>query len=381
MADAENESGTEPSAAELPAPPRRGRALRRVLLAAGPLAVLLVGGYVYLTTGRYAETENAYVKADMVAISAEVAGPITRVAVEENQPVEAGDVLFEIDSRPYEVALARAEAQLDAVASMLESVTAQYRQRLEELELARTNLAFAERELEREISLFERELGSEEAVDRAQHEADVAARRIAIVEQQIEQLEAQLGGQPQGRLTAHSAYKSMKAARESAALDLERTLVKAPFAGVASKVPKVGHHVAPGAAVMSVVADHGVWIEANYKETQLTHVEPGQPVGIRIDTYPGREWRGRVESISQATGAEFSVIPPQNATGNWVKIAQRIPVRIAVEAAAEGPMLRAGMSATVEIDTGHRRRVPGFLSFVQDALTRDATAATVSGRR
>ncbi len=359
------------------APPHRRRALRRVLLAGGPLAVLAAGGYVYLTTGRYVETENAYVKADKLAVSARVAGQIERVAVHENERVETGDVLFVLDDEPYRVALARAEAQLHAVRSMIESVKAQYAQQLEELQLARTDLAFTERELERQLSIDERDLGSEADVDRARHERDVATRRIAIVEQRLAQLRAQLGSSAGGgRLTDHSAYLAAKAARDAAALDLEHAVVEAPFDGIAGKVPTRGRHVAPGAAVMSLVADHDVWIEANYKETDLTRVEVGQPVRIRIDTYPDREWRGEVESIAQATGAEFSVIPPQNATGNWVKIAQRVPVRIAVDGGPEDRALRAGLSATVEIDTGHARRVPSFLRFVQRGLVDDASATS-----
>lgn len=341
-----------------PAGPRRGgRWVRRLLLAAGPIAVAAVGAYVWYTGGRYIETENAYVKADMVAISAEVAGPIARVDVEENARVAAGDVLFTIDDRPFRVALARADAQLLAVQSMIESVKASYRQRLEELALARNDFEFAGRELDRQLGLAERNLGSEAAVDAARHDLEAAEQRIHIVERGLEQLRAQLGGAVDGAVAEQPAYRAAEAARDAAALDLEHTIVRAPIDGIASRVPVVGRYAAPGSAVMSVVSDRDVWIEANYKETDLTHVCQGQPVEIHIDTYPDREWRGRVASISQATGAEFSVLPAQNATGNWVKVIQRIPVRIAVDADA-GPPLRTGMSATVSVDTGYQRALP-----------------------
>nr|MBO2515599.1 hemolysin D [Gammaproteobacteria bacterium] len=348
---------------------RRGRPwLRVLLLLLGPVLVLAVGGYFYYTGGRYVATENAYVKADIAVISAEVSGPIVRVDVHENQRVAAGDVLFVIDDRPYRVALERADAQLRAVTALIESLRAQYRQRLEELELARADYEFAERELSRMVALAKDRLTSDEAVDRARHDLDSAALRIEIVQRGLEQLLAQLGGSLEGDITEQASYQAMKAARDAAALDLERTVVRAPFDGIASKVPVVGRYVAPGAAVMSVVANGRTWIEANYKETELTYVCSGQRVEIRIDTYPDRVWHGRVESISQATGAEFSVIPAQNATGNWVKVIQRIPVRIAVDDADAGPPLRTGMSAVVEIDTGHRRPLPRFLRFGNEAV-------------
>ncbi len=179
-----------------------------------------------------------------------------------------------------------------------------------------------------------------------------------MAERALDQIRARLGGDLDRPVTEQAAYLAAKSMRDAAALDLEHTVVRAPFDGIASKVPTLGQYVQPGAPVMTVVADHDMWIEANYKETDLTHVAVGQPVDISLDTYPDRHWRGRVESISQATGAEFSVIPAQNATGNWVKVTQRIPVRIAIERRADDPELRSGMSAIVDIDTGHERPRP-----------------------
>lgn len=347
------------------------RGLRIVLLVLGPLLVLLVGAYVYMNTGRYTQTDNAYVKADTVLISAQVTGSIARVAVRENERVRAKDVLFEIDDREYQVAVEQGEAQLEAVQAFILGLQASYQQRLEELKLARTNVAFTERELERELSLAERGLGSDVDVDRARHEFDIATQQIPIIEQALAQLRAQLGGQIELGLEAHAAYRAVKSMLDRASLDLDHTIVRAPFDGVASHVPKVGRYVAPGSTVMSLVSDHDVWVEANYKETELTHVEVGQPALIHIDTYPDAEWRGVVDSISQATGAEFSVIPAQNASGNWVKVAQRIPVRIALDMRPGDPLLRAGMSAIVEIDTGFERSAPKLLSFLQSLQVED----------
>ena len=339
--------------------PRR-RSVRRALLTAGPLLVLLVGTYVYVTGGRYVSTENAYAKADMVAISPQVEGAIADVEVAENQHVERGQVLFRVDDAPFRIALMRATAQLEAVRTDLESLKASYGQKQAELVLAQTDRDFARREFERQASLAKKNLASQTALDQARHNLDVASQHIVVIRQELDQLRAQLGGDPTAPIDQHPRYQEALASRAQAALDLERTAVRAPFAGVASKIPQLGQYVKPGTAVMSVVADQRFWIEANFKETDLTYVRPDQPVTINIDTYPGRQWHGTVASLSQATGAEFSVLPPQNATGNWVKVVQRIPVRISVVAEKGAPPLRAGMSTQVEIDTGHRRSILGL---------------------
>lgn len=349
---------------EAVAKPRRRRWLRTTLLVLGPLAVLLVGGYVYMNSGRHVTTDDAYVKAATVAVSAQVAGPIVRVRVAENERVHAGDVLFEIDEDSYRVAVERAKAQLETVHSMLLGLGASFQQQVEQLKLARTNEAYTRREYERKQSLVRQHLASESDVDEARHDYDVAKQQIPIIEQALAQLRAQLGGDVSLGVEGHSAYRTARAALESAELDLDHTVVRAPFDGVASKVPEPGTYVMPGSPVMGLVSDESVWIEANYKETELTHVVPGQSVVISIDTYPGHEWRGKVQSIAQATGAEFSVIPAQNATGNWVKVTQRIPVRIALDIGSDDPALRAGMSAIIDIDTGFVRTTPKLLSFL-----------------
>jgi membrane fusion protein (multidrug efflux system) len=335
--------------------------LRPVLLVLGPFVALTVGGYAYYTSGRIVETDNAYVKADVGVVSAEIAGPIVAIGVRENQRVAAGDVLFTIDTRPFEVALARADAQLAAIDDFVESTRASYAQAVEQLALTRTNAAYEQRELDRLAALAERRLASEIDVDEARHKRDVARQQIQVTERSLEQIRARLGGDLARPVTEQAAYLAAKSTRDAAALDLERTVVRAPFTGIASNVPTRGTYVQPGAPVMTVVADHGMWIEANYKETDLTYVAVGQHVDITLDTYPDRHWRGTVESISQATGAEFSVIPAQNATGNWVKVAQRIPVRIAIEQRGDDLELRAGMSAIVDIDTGHERPAPRWV--------------------
>ncbi|HZF28372.1 MAG TPA: HlyD family secretion protein [Gammaproteobacteria bacterium] len=344
-----------------------------MLLTLGPLVVVVGAAYVYVTTGRVVSTDNAYIKADIGIVAARITGPIVEVAVHENQTVAQGDVLFKIEDTPFKVALDRADAQLGAVRDYVEGIRASYRQKLASLELDKTNAAFAKREYDRVQALAAQKLTSEINVDTARNKSDVANQELVVTQRSLDQIRAQLGGDPERPLTELSAFLAVKSIRDTAVLDLEHTVVRAPFDGIASKVPQVGNYVAPGTAVMSVVSSRETWIEANYKETDLTHVEVGQPVTVKIDTYPDREWRGTVQSIARATGAEFSVLPAQNATGNWVKVTQRIPLRIAIERRASDPELRVGMSADVEIDTGWERPAPAFLTWLRPDRAEAAT--------
>ncbi|MDP6602958.1 MAG: HlyD family secretion protein [Rhodospirillales bacterium] len=347
-------------------PPRRRkkRWLRRTLLSTAPVLVIAVSGYVYLTGGRFVETENAYVKADTVSVAAQVSGPIVDVAVRENARVAKGQILFRIDDRPYRMAVARARAHLQAVGEEIEVLKATYRQKAEERKLAQSNEAYALRDFERKSTLAQNSIVSESTLDKARQTVEVARRRLAVIEHEMAQIRARLGGDPDIPIARHARSREARATLDDAALDLDRAVIRAPFAGVASRIPDLGQHVAAGDAVMSVIAARGVWIEANFKETDLAHVSVGQPARIHVDTYPDRTWHGTVESISQATGAEFSIIPPQNATGNWVKIVQRIPLRISVYSNGDDPVLRTGMSTLVVIDTGRKRPLPGFMRSV-----------------
>jgi membrane fusion protein (multidrug efflux system) len=342
-------------------PERRRRWLRRVLLLLGPLLVLLVGGYFYVTGGRYVDTDDAYVRADMVAVTAEVSGPIVEVDVRENQHVDPGQVLFRLDEQPFKIALAKAEASLRKAENDVRALKASYQQKQQELELAHKDVAFAEQEFQRQAKLAKRDFASEAKYDEAEHNLAVAHQHVAMTEQELHGLLADLAGNPDIPVDQHPTYLEAKAARDQAALDLKHAAVRAPFAGVASQKPDLGDYVSAGTPVMSIVADRDAWVEANFKETDLTHVRPGQPATVEVDTYPDHKWQATVESISQATGAQFSVLPAQNASGNWVKVVQRIPVRIALRTDPDDPPLRAGMSVTAEIDTGHRRELPGFV--------------------
>lgn len=340
---------TQPSS-EKPAANRR-QLLRRLLLWGGPLLVAIIIAISYATGGRYISTENAYVKADKVSVSTQVPGPISQVLVGENTRVEAGQPLFQIDPEPFRLALSQAQARLQSVRDELLSLKAQYRQTQQQLQLANARLDYTQRQRQRAQRLAEQQLGSQATLDDTAFKVEEARQQKAVVEETLVQIRARLGGDPNIAVEEHPLYLEAQTALQQAQLNLEHTLVRAPFAGSASQKPEPGQYVNPGQQIMAIVSEKQLWITANFKETEITDIQPGQPVSIQVDSYPGHTWQGEVESISQATGAEFSILPPQNASGNWVKVVQRIPVRIRIHEAANAPSLRAGMSTRVTIDT------------------------------
>jgi membrane fusion protein (multidrug efflux system) len=344
--------------------PRRRRPSRtkRILLLFGlPALVVFGASYVYVAGGRYVDTDNAYVKADKAIISAQVSGKIVAVDVSENQRVATGAPLFRLDPAPFQLALEHADAVLAQTKSDIAALKVAYRQALAEIDLAKTNVAYAKIEQNRQTGLVAHEIGSVSDLDDARHRLETTQKQVEVARQRADKILIDLGGDPNIPIEAHPRYRQAAASRAQAALDLEHCVVKAPFAGVVSKKPEIGTYVERGAPVMSLVADSAVWVEANFKETQLTHLRPGQSATIEVDTYPGRKWHGRVQSISEATGSEFAVLPAQNATGNWVKVVQRVAVRIALPHDPADPPRRAGMSATVTVDTEHHRSVGDLL--------------------
>ena len=338
----------------------RWRHFRSFAMGLPLLCIALAALWVYARGGRWVQTENAYVKADKAQISARVPGPIKAVYVHSNQPVAAGDLLFAIDEGDYAAALAAARAARDEAIGQIRSGQASYWQKRKQRDQARNDLDYAERELKRREKLVATKVVSAATLDEYRHRRDVAADVLAVREQELKVLLAQLGD-PEAPPEHHPRVRAAIARVQAAELNLEHTRVRAPISGIAAHVPVRGDFVVPGQPVMAVVADQGLWVEANFKETQLTHVRPGQRAVFHVDTYPGRSWTGRVHSINPASGAEFALLPPQNASGNWVKVVQRIPVRLAIDVPKDAPPLRAGMSVRVRIDTGHRRDLPGVL--------------------
>jgi membrane fusion protein (multidrug efflux system) len=346
-----------------PRPPRRRRLLRAVLLLGVPLVAAAAGLYFYAAGGRHVETDNAYVKAHIIAVSAEVAGRVVAVDVRDNQAVAAGAPLFRIDPAPFEVAIAKADAQMAVVRTDLASLRAEYRVALAEAKEAEERIDFATRQLDRQRLLKEKGMGREDMFDEARHNLDVARARLAAVQERTARVLANLGGEPNLPAERHPRFLEAQAARNAAQLDLAHTRVTASAAGVVSNMRlQAGEFVARGVPVFSLIESRDTWIEANFKETQLAGVRVGQAARIVADAYPGVAWNARVSAIAPATGAEFALLPPQNATGNWVKVVQRVPVHLAIEQVPGQPPLRAGMTVTVTVDTGHSRGLPAFLS-------------------
>ncbi len=343
-----------------PAPLRRRRALRWTLLVVVPLVALVVGAVVWLLGGRYVETDNAFVKADKVPVSAEVSGAVVEVLVRENQIVQAGRPLFRLDPAPFRVVVSKDEAKLGKVRTDLAAMKASYREKQAQIALARTRLEFARKEQARQADLAARNFISASKLDDARKSVDIAQQELQAQQQDLQRIAAALGGSVDLPVESHPSYRAALAELAQARLDLSRVEVRASLDGTISHLPKPGQFVGAGATAASLVADARPWVEANFPEKDLTYVHPGQPVEVRIDTYPDRTWSGIVESLSPATGSEFSILPPQNASGNWVKVAQRVPLRVRLDAQSDAPRLRAGMSATVRVDTGHRRSLLGF---------------------
>ncbi|MFO1400029.1 MAG: HlyD family secretion protein [Steroidobacteraceae bacterium] len=334
---------------------------RRVLLRGVPLVVVAVAVYVYGSGGRFVGTDNAYLQRDRIDVMAQVGGEVREVLVAENATVAAGQPVLVLDDTLQKIAVAAAESHLAGARAELAAKQAAYREKAAEAAVARATAQYAVREYHRQEELGSRQLVAASAVDSAHRSADIAQGAIAVLELQRDQLLAALGGEPARPLDAYPAVRAVAAELERARVDLARTRIAAPQAGVVSHLPKAGTRIEAGRAAFAVVSAANPWVEANFKETDLEWVRPGNAVDVAIDTYPGHRWRGHVESIAQATGAAFALLPAQNASGNWVKVVQRIPVRVALELAPADPPRRDGMSAEVEIDTGPHSRFDRWL--------------------
>ncbi|MGE0630040.1 MAG: HlyD family secretion protein [Hyphomicrobiaceae bacterium] len=339
--------------------------LRRVLMVGGVLIVAVATGYAWLSGGRYISTDNAYIQAPKLLVSTDVSGLVADVRVHDGQAVKTGDILFTVDDKPFRIAVDNAKAQLDQAALNIQSMKEDYQRLLSDAAAQQSQVELAKATYDRTAALVKTGATTAANFDRARFTLNSARSQYKSLQDQAKVLLSKLGGDPDVKVTQHPAYLQAKAALEEMQRQLDHTVVRAPFDGIVTQVD----HLQPGTylvastasltntGAVALIGTDELWIDANFKETDLTYAHEGDPAEITVDAYPGRTWKGRIASISPASGAEFSILPAQNASGNWVKVVQRIPVRIAIEQQPDAPKLRAGMSTYVTVDTGHKRSI------------------------
>ncbi len=327
---------------------------RFVALVAVPMAAAIAGAILYLNGGRYVETDNAYLKADIIPLSSEISAVIDQVHVRENQHISAGDVIVSLDTGPLKLELQGAQSRLAEVSAELRALKAEYVEQEAMVTMAISDHEFALRSLKRQKDLEGKNFVSDFTLDDLQHTVDVTQQKILASKLELQRIGAQLGG-PEHPITQHPRFLSAHAEVEKIQLDIGRAKICAPVSGTVSQLPSAGQYLRAGNYSLTLVTTNRPWVEANFPERDLTHVREGQRVSFVLDIYPDLVWEGEVQSLSPATGSEFSIIPVQNATGNFVKIPQRIPVRISFDPNQHDVPLRAGLSVVAEIDTEHQR--------------------------
>jgi membrane fusion protein (multidrug efflux system) len=334
---------------------RRGlrERLRRPLLVAFPILLAVFGAAEYLAEEPFVSTDDAFVRAAKDSIK----GKVVEIAVRDNQRVRKGQLLFRIDPVPYQIAVDQAEARLGSTRLNIDALKATYRQQLAELQSAKDSAAFDEREYGRKKVLVASDFTPRAVYERAETDLKVARQHIASIEQQIANTVVALNGDPDIEVDRHPKVRETKAELDRAQLDLSYAVVVAPDDGIVTKVEELqlGDFVNTGAAVFSLLSSRRVWIEANFRETGLTHMRPGEVATVDVDTYPDRTFKAHVVSMSPGTGSDFAVLPPENATGNWVKVVQRLPVRLELDEVDPDRPLFSGISVTARVDTGYRR--------------------------
>jgi len=330
--------------------------LRPWLMFGVPL-VAAVAGIAHYTAGvPYVSTDNAYARIAKTSINARVSGQVVDIAVEDNQQVHKGDVLFRINPDPFQIAVNRAEAQLSMARLRIDGLKASYRQQQAELQSAKEQADFDQKEFARKKALVATEFVSRAIYERADTDLKMSRQRINAVEQQIANTVVALNGNPNVEVDSHPSVREARAQLDEARLYLSYATVYAPEDGIVAKVDdlQLGSFVNNGAPAFALLSDKQIWVEANFRETEVTHMRPGQEADISIDTYPGHVFKARVISMSPGAGSDFALLPPENATGNWVKVVQRVPVRLELEAVDHEHPLYSGISATVKVDTGFR---------------------------
>jgi membrane fusion protein (multidrug efflux system) len=363
-----------------PAPKRAGGGRRFFLLVVLPVAALALGLVWWLSGGRYVSTDNAYVGADKALITPYVTGPIVAVHVVEGQKVNVGDPLFDIDPAPYRTALAVAEGRLAAAKVAFANLRSSYLSNQDQIMMGEEAVQLRQADFDRKQALMTTHAGTRVESDNAAAALVQAKQILEFVRQQQDSAKVKLGGGPDTSNETFPEYMQAKAAVEDAERNLGYASVKAPISGVATQVAQIelGRVAPAGQPVFAIVADSGLWVDGNPKESDLTYVRAELPATVTVDTFPGREWRGKICSIAPGTGAQFAILPPQNASGNWVKVVQRIPLRFCFDPGEDTSGLRAGMSAYVSIDTGRSRSLLGLKDDLVDWFASWFTSAAAA---
>jgi membrane fusion protein (multidrug efflux system) len=352
--------------------------LRLPLMLVGPAIVLLGAAYWYLTGGRYVSTDDAYIQAARVQISTDISGRVVEIDVKDNQKVNTGQPLFRLDPRPYRIAVDEAKAQLATMRYQIHALKATYHQKRADARAAEATADYQQHEFERQQRLLASGTASQQQFDQARQAYENARAQLASKQQDVAVALANIGGDPDLPLEQHPMVQHAQAALERAELDLSYTEIRAPENGIVTKVDQlqVGSYVNASTPLFSLMSTDRVWVEANFKETELTYMRPGQRATIEVDTYPDVVFPARVESLSPGTGLTFALLPAENATGNWVKVVQRLPVRLRLDGLNPDAPLHAGLSVTAEVDTGHRRpwldRVETLFAWLSAPATRAA---------
>ena len=329
---------------------------RIIVMLSVPMLLAGAGAYYYFANNHYVSTDNAYVQQSKVSISAEVGGRIVEVAVKENQRVKTGDLLFRIDPEPFKLSVAQANAAIANAQVQVIGLRTNLQGTSIDIASAREDILFFEKEYRRQSELMQSGFTTKARLQSAEYALSGARSKLASAQADAQKARAALatGTAAPGNAPAIIAGQVQ---REKALLDLSHTEVRSPLSGIISQADRlqVGQMLVSGLPAVSVVGVDQTWIEANFKETDLTNMRVGQRAVIKFDAYPDLKLTGRVASIGAGTGSEFSVLPAQNANGNWVKVTQRVPVRIAIDGTPTRAMI-AGLSAYVRIDTDSDRK-------------------------
>jgi membrane fusion protein (multidrug efflux system) len=362
----------------------------QIFMLASILVVGVLSAYAWIQGGRIISTENAYIRFAKLMVSTDVSGLVSSVEVKEGQKVKAGDVLFRLDPHSFQSALSAAEAQLEQIKLNLESARQDYERVQFDIAAQKALLSQAQAAFDRAQTLMRTDNGTKASFDQAFFTLAAEEQKLQSLQKQAQSALTRLGGDLTRSLQQHPQYLQIKAQVDEARRQLDHSIVHAPFAGTVTGVETLqpGTYLVSQTAALTntgavgLISNERAWIEANLKETDLTHAEIGNRVKISVDAFPGHVWEGQLQSIAPATGSEFSVLPAQNASGNWVKVVQRVPVHIAFDLKPNDPPLRSGMSVSVEIDTGHQRHwselwpnwLPALDSVVKESMAKDSSA-------